>query len=130
MKRPTVMRIAVLLAIVATSCTTSGAPASSPTEATQPTPTIAVGSLSGKILFARAGGRYGDETVFTADADGTNQRRVTPLGAELPDAGQCCPRWAPDGTQISIVVPGPDGRVAPAIIDADGTAERRLPLPD
>lgn len=98
--------------------------------AAQPQSTIAPTSLSGKILFTRAGGTYGDETVFTANADGTNQRRVTPLGTELPDAGQCCPRWAPDRTHISVAVPAPGGRITAGIIDADGTVERTLPLPD
>lgn len=122
--------VAVLLTFLLPSCTTDRSPSSPPTTASPHPSAIALHSLSGRILFTRAGGPYGDETVFTANADGTDQRRITPFGAELPHAGQCCPRWAPDGTHISIAVPGPAGRIAPAIIDANGTGKSDLPLPD
>lgn len=79
-------------------------PASPSTEGVAPTPTISVGDLQGRILFTRAGGNYGDETVFTADADGTHEQRITGFGKT------CCPRWSPDGTYILIAAFAPDDR--------------------
>ncbi len=125
-----------LVALATAACTNGGSSSGTarasgpPAAAPSPAPTIVPADLQGRILFTRAGGRFGDETVFTASADGTNEQRVTPFGAELPDAGQCCPRWSPDGTYISIAVPGPGGRITAGIIDADGSQERKLPLPD
>jgi Tol biopolymer transport system component len=75
-------------------------------------------------VFARAGGRFGDETLFTANADGTNERRVSPFGKT------CCERWSPDGTQISIAHLAKDGRrISMAVVDPDGSLVRILPLP-
>jgi Tol biopolymer transport system component len=53
--------------------------------------------LTGRILFTRAGGEFGDETVFMVNADGTNERRLTEPG----DA--CCPRLSPDGSQLMLM---------------------------
>ncbi len=79
----------------------------------------------GTILFTRAGGTYGDETVFTARPDGTREQRITPFGT------QCCPRWAPDGSSILISALAPDGlRITTGIIRPDGSGERLVPLPD
>jgi Tol biopolymer transport system component len=89
-----------------------------------PSASIAITASGGKILFTRAGGKFGDETIFTASADGTNQRRITPFGA------QCCPRWSPDGSRIIISAAAPDGkRITTGIIDQDGSQERKIPLP-
>jgi Tol biopolymer transport system component len=79
--------------------------------------------LEGRILFTRAGGEYGDETVFTANADGTNVKQITPFGAT------CCPRWSPDGRHILIAASAPDGRITTGIIEPDGSNERTIPLP-
>lgn len=121
-----------ILVLIATACTSGravpsavahppGATASSPSAAA--TPGIAIATLHGSILFTRAGGRFGDETVFTANADGTGQRRITGFGT------QCCPRWSPDGSHISISAGTPDGRITTGIIDPDGSHERKIPLP-
>jgi len=86
-------------------------------------PTIAVGTLQGKILFTRAGGAFGDETVFTADAADTHELRITGFGVT------CCPRWAPDGTHILIAELAPDGqRKTTGIINQDGSLVRKIPL--
>jgi hypothetical protein len=50
--------------------------------------TRAAGALTGHIVFTRAGGEYGDETVYVANADGTGQRRITKLGASGAARGQ------------------------------------------
>lgn len=78
--------------------------------------------LLGSILFTKAGGSFQDETVFTARADGSNVRRVTPKGM------QCCPTWSSDGTHIFISAEAPDGRITTGIVDPSGRHERRLPL--
>jgi Tol biopolymer transport system component len=83
---------------------------------------IPASALTGRILFARAGGEFGDETVFTARADGTEVRRVTPLGR-----GQG-PRWSPDGNHIFIAAQEPNGAGSTGIIEADGGGEQVLPL--
>jgi Tol biopolymer transport system component len=80
--------------------------------------------LKGKILFARAGGQFGDETTFTANADGSGEKRVRPL-----DDG-CCPRWAADGRHFLISAAAPNDRVTTGIVDANGSKERDIPLPD
>jgi Tol biopolymer transport system component len=81
-------------------------------------------NLHGEILFTRQGGKYKDETVFTAEANGAREHRVSDFG------GQCCPRLSPDGTRIlwSSLAP-PDGeRITTAIVRADGSHPQKVPL--
>jgi Tol biopolymer transport system component len=129
----------VLVSIVA-SCSSPGSSASrSKTVAasahsvssTAPSPpTIAATDLQGKILFTRAGGKYGDETIFTANADGTDEQRISGFGSAPSEPfTQCCPRWAPDGKHILWAASAPDGRVATGIADPDGSHLHTLPLP-
>jgi len=98
--------------------TSSGAPAGASTG-----PTIAPGSLVGRLVFTRAGGQYQDETLFTANADGTNERQITQPGST------CCPRWSPDGRELVIPTMAPDGRITSGFIRPDGSNPRALPLP-
>ena len=88
-------------------------------------PTIAPGTLDGFIVFARAGGQYGDETLFVAGADGTHERQLTPEGQS------CCVRISPDGTEVLYSYYPPGARRVTVAIQslADGTV-RELPLPD
>jgi Tol biopolymer transport system component len=116
------------LAFVTGACTTAAATSSSPEPLPSSGTALAVGgipieSLEGKILFTRAGGEFGDETVYTMNADGSDERRITPFGE------QCCPRWSPDGEHILISALSEDDRITTAIIAPDGTHERTLPLP-
>src|SRR4029077_2964958 len=70
------------------------------------------------------GGKYEDQTVYTANADGSDERRITPFG------GQCCPRWSPDGTHILVSAPAADAhRITTGILDRDGSHKRTIPLP-
>jgi Tol biopolymer transport system component len=84
---------------------------------------IPIQTLTGKILFTRAGGHFGDETVFTATASGRHVRRITGFGKT------CCPRWAPDGNHILIGAQAPDGRITTGIVNRDGSHGRKVPLP-
>ena len=79
--------------------------------------------LKGHILFTRAGGRYGDETVFVANADGTGQRRVSPVGSSGSP-------WATrNGSRIVFGGRAPDGRFTAVTAKLDGSDRVLLPLP-
>lgn len=116
---------AVLLAVLSASC---GQGISSPDVSASPSAEASVVTppdLEGRIVFSRAGGQYGDETIFLANADGTDERQLTPFGES------CCVRISPDGTQVLYSVLAEDGvRITTAIQNlADGTV-RTIPLPD
>ena len=80
----------------------------------------------GRIFFARAGGQYGDETLFTADADGTNERQLTSTH------GYCCQAVAPDGARIMVMTEDqpPGEPLTGGTIELDDLAFARLPLTD
>ena len=114
----------VISLVVATLIWTACAGRPSSTSSGSSGPTIAPAELQGTILFTRAGGKYGDETIYTANADGTNERRITDFGAT------CCPRWTSDGNQILIAELDPDGkRITTGIINPDGSLDHKVPLP-
>jgi Tol biopolymer transport system component len=110
---------------------TTSARASSPTQATSPTPapatptpTPAITGLTGHILFTRAGGTYGDETLFLANADGTNEQRLSEFGIA------CCPWSTPDGSRIVYAgSSSADARVSTVTGKLDGSDKVVLPLP-
>jgi Tol biopolymer transport system component len=77
--------------------------------------------LAGRILFTRSGGKYGDETIFVANADGTDERQLTEFGVN------CCPRFSHDGSRVLFAAPDGD-RVTTAIMNVDGTGYYELPL--
>jgi Tol biopolymer transport system component len=79
----------------------------------------------GDIVYTKAGGAFGDETIFTANADGSDERRLT-------DPGQyCCPRISPDGTRILVMTDDqPDTPITGGTIGTDGSGFERLPLTD
>lgn len=129
---PVGLAVLLLVLSIASACTTGGgsspsakgSPSSTPPSASaSSSPSIVVGMLRGKILFTRAGGRFGDETVFTAEADGTQERRITGFGKT------CCPRWAADGSRILMAASSPDGRITTGITRPDGSHLRTIPLP-
>jgi hypothetical protein len=110
----------ILTALVSGCSGGGGSP--SPTSSASPSG-IKIASLTGKILFTRAGGTYGDETVFTANPGGTDQRRITGFNAT------CCPRWSSDGSQILMSASAPDGRITGGFFRPDGTLVRKVALP-
>ena len=108
--------------LVVAACTSGSSTGSGPVA--QSSPTIAPADLQGKILFTRAGGKYGDETIYTANADGTKEQRITDFGAT------CCPRWTTDGTHILIAELAPDHkRITTGIINPNGSLDHKVPLP-
>jgi hypothetical protein len=122
-----VMLAVICLSGLATAaCTNGGSPSASATHSAQPaseSPTIGIDELQGKILFTRAGGTYGDETLFTADANGTHEQRITGFGET------CCPRWTPDGSHILMPAFTHEGRGTTAFVDPDGSHPQRVPMP-
>ena len=81
-------------------------------------------ALKGHLVFTRAGGRYADETIFVADADGSHQRQLTRAGSS------CCPRATRDGKRLLLSASAPGGRITTATMNRDATEYTRLPLPD
>lgn len=140
---PVTRGLMVVLVSIVASCSLPGSSASgsktgasAPSASTpspsapSPSPTVAAADLHGKILFTRAGGKYGDETVFTDNADGTDEQRISGFGsAPSEPLTQCCPRWAPDGKHILWAASAPDGRITTGIVDPHGSHLHMLPLP-
>lgn len=77
--------------------------------------------LNGHIVFTRAGGRFGDETVFVANTDGEQQ---------LSDLGSaCCPWVSHDGSTVLFAASAPGDRVTVETLALDGTGHTVRPLP-
>ena len=94
------------------------------TSVTSSPPTL---KLFGRIFFTRAGGQYGDETIFSANADGSEERQLTEEGI------YCCPRVSPDGTRLIVMTDEeqpPNGPVTGGTIGTDGSPYVRLQLTD
>jgi len=80
-------------------------------------------TLSGHLLFTRAGGSFGDETLYVSKADGTGQRRLSKFGRS------CCPWSTRDGSTIVFPANGAGGRVSAATARLNGTHRVNLALP-
>jgi Tol biopolymer transport system component len=111
--------------LLAAACTHG----SSSTSSRTPAGTVsAARDLSGHILFGRVRMNGGDDEsgVFTANADGTNQRRF-----QMPD-GTCCPRISSDGTRFLVfTADDPDSPTGtPATMNVDGSGYAKVPIAD
>ena len=93
-----------------TSVETGSPPAATPTTASIP----AVTGLSGRIIFTRAGGSYGDETLFIANIDGSDERQL----GQPTEA--CCPWLSRDGARLAWTTSAEDG-IQTLIADGDGS---------
>jgi Tol biopolymer transport system component len=130
----------LLTIVILVGCTSPGASAAptgssagpSPTgaegTAQQPSPaatteTPAITGLTGHVVFARAGGMYGDETTFVMNIDGSDEHQI----GELANSG--FPWATPDGSKV-IVGTESNGRLGASIFDLDGTNEFVVPEPD
>jgi Tol biopolymer transport system component len=60
--------------------------------------------------------------VVTANPDGS--------GANLLVPNTCCGGWSPDGSKLAVPYGTADGRIGPAIINADGTGYTPFPISD
>jgi hypothetical protein len=121
---------AFLGAFLLSACVSGSPAASTPGETAIPSaPASAAASqprpdLAGRIVFVRSGRTFGDGTVFTANADGTNERQLSGLG----EGGST---WATrDGERVLFDTLAPDGRVTTATVNFDGSDRFVVPLPD
>jgi Tol biopolymer transport system component len=60
--------------------------------------------------------------VVTANPDGSHVNLVVP--------GTCCGGWSPDGSKLAVTYGTADGRIGPAIVNADGTGYTQFPIDD
>jgi dipeptidyl aminopeptidase/acylaminoacyl peptidase len=77
---------------------------------------------NGRIAFDRFDPAINDTVVFTANPDGTDQVQLLPHAA--------IPRWAPDGSKISVGVTNPVGLIRTATLNPDGSGFTLLDNPD
>src|SRR5689334_6727124 len=77
---------------------------------------------NGRIAFTRFDPAQGDDFVYTANPDGSQERQLLPSGAEGP-------RWSPDGSRIA-VFPHDVDNVSARIVDPDNRTYRDLANPE
>jgi dipeptidyl aminopeptidase/acylaminoacyl peptidase len=112
--------VLLLSACVSSSPAPSAIPSpSASAAASQPPP-----DLVGRLVFVRSGGIYGDATVFTANADGTNEHQLSDVGEA------CCAFATRDGERVLFDTLAPDGRITTATINFDGSDRVEIKLPD
>jgi dipeptidyl aminopeptidase/acylaminoacyl peptidase len=105
--------VSMVLLVLVVGCG-SGSPEASASQAP---------NLYGKIVFIREGEFNGKLTTFTAAANGTHVRRISDYGGG--------PLFSPDGTEIMMAGPTPDGqRITAGIVRADGSHLRTIPIRD
>ena len=116
--------LGVLLLSACVSSTPGGSAipsASASAAASQPGP-----GLPGRVVFVRSGGALGDATVvFTANADGSDERQLSGPGDE-----GCCALATRDGARVLFSTVAPDGRVTTATVNFDGSERFVIPLPE
>jgi Tol biopolymer transport system component len=77
---------------------------------------------NGQIAFGRLARAIDGHHLFTADPDGTDERRLLPGDAESPI-------WSPDGSKILVTLFRADAAVRPATVNPDGSGFRLLDNP-
>lgn len=119
----------VIVIVALAACTGNGQVSPSPATRTPSAsasastePGIAVSELTGRITFSRAGGNYGDETIFIVNADGTGEQQLSALG------GAAEARLRRDGDRLLFATGGPDDRLTIATMRLDGSDMVLLPI--
>jgi dipeptidyl aminopeptidase/acylaminoacyl peptidase len=103
---------------------------SSPPASAIPSPPASVAAspprpdLAGRIVFVRSGGIFGDGTVFTANANGSDEHQLSDV------RGGCCAFATRDGERVLFDTPAPDGRVTTATLNFDGSDRVEIRLPE
>jgi Tol biopolymer transport system component len=106
----------------ATAVTPSSSPTPSATTSVPPTPAIT--GLEGRIIYTKAGRSFGDETVFSANIDGSDEIQLS----QLDRSGG---PWATrDGSRINYSTANQDGRLTMVVSNVDGTDSALVPLPE
>jgi dipeptidyl aminopeptidase/acylaminoacyl peptidase len=122
-------RLGFLAAVLLSACVSGSPVASTPAGSAIASPPVSAApsltppDLDGRIIFTRSGGTFGDDTVFTANADGTGEHQLTDLGAA------CCPWATRDGARILLSASAPDGRITTITMNFDGSDPFVIPLP-
>lgn len=96
----------------------TGQPAPTPAPTTGPTATPVASAPTGKIAFVSD--RDGNFEVYTMNADGSDEVRLTDMSADT-----LYPSWSPDGSQIAFTSRR-EGNFEIYIMNADGSKIRRL----
>ena len=112
--------ISVVLVLILAACTaSSGTPPGSDTSSSVPSTGASASTPAeglGDIVFNR------DAALYTINADGTGERQIR---GSWDGIG-----LSQDGTSLFSPAPGPDGRLLPLVVAADGSGEYWLPLAD
>jgi Tol biopolymer transport system component len=77
---------------------------------------------NGRIVFARFDPALGDDFIYTANPDGSQERQLLPTGAEGP-------RWSPGGSRV-VVFPHDVDNVSARIVNPDDGSYRDIANPD
>jgi len=77
---------------------------------------------NGQIAYDRTNFATGDEAVYTANADGTNEQQLA--------ANTCCGGWSHSGNKFALPYSTEDGRIGTATVNADGSGYNQLPIND
>jgi Tol biopolymer transport system component len=77
---------------------------------------------NGRIVFARFDPALGDDFIYTANPDGSQERQLLPTGAEGP-------RWSPYGSRV-VVLPHDVDNVSARIVNPDDGSYRDIANPD
>jgi TolB protein len=91
------------------------------------TPALATTAGSnGQITYDRTTDpTTGAKEVLVANPDGRNEQVLIPTNPV-----SCCAGFSPDGTKLAFPYPTADGRIGPAIINAEGTGYSPFPIGD
>lgn len=77
---------------------------------------------NGRIAYDRTSFATGDQSVYTANPDGSHEQQLVPF--------TCCPSWSHDGSKLAVPDLTNDGRIGTATVNADGSGYAQLPLND
>jgi len=79
-------------------------------------------STNGQIAYDRTNFATGDQSVYTANPDGSHEQQLV--------ANTCCPTWSHRGNKLAIPDLTDDGRIGTATVNADGSGYNPLPIDD
>jgi hypothetical protein len=94
---------------------------------------VAVGTsiaLSGTIAVASPRGTNGQITYDTNFGNGVVTANPDGSSANLLVPGTCCAGWSGDGGKLAVPYGTADGRIGPAVINADGSGYTPFPIDD
>ena len=130
MRSSSLKSLAVLGLLLLGACATGSPSPSAPGASELPSAPVSAApsqprpDLEGRIIFLRSGDQYGDGTVFTANADGSDEHQLS----ELDES--CCAWASGDGERVVFDTRAADGRITTATVNFDGSDRFVVPLPD